>query len=247
MTVPNADPNVDPKTDDPNQKKPEDVTTAVTSEEDIAKLIAEAVEKARADEKAKVYSQLEEQKAAKLAAEAAAKEAADQAKVAKEAQEALGKKLAEINASSLDEKAKAEAVSAAMAEQIKVLQEDIQKVSEHAANSIRLSNLAAFREREIAASGLKHLAATVVGDTEKEVKASLDKALTLEKQIYADAQQAVRKDTKELVQGPASPAVGPSGSAAGALFEGMTAREAAQLPPKEFREYRARKVKVLGL
>lgn len=246
-TAPGKTDKQDPKNTEGGGENKSDEKVVQLTEAQLAKVVSEAVEKARTDEKDKLYERIKAEEEAKKAAEVAKEKAEAEAKAKEEARLALEKKLAEIAASDKTEAEKAKAVQDAMAEQIKDLQASVTQVAEDAAEKIRLSNLATYKANAIAKSGLKHLAGTVNGTTEAEIDASIQSALELEKAIYADATKALREKTKETVPGPASHGGGeggPGGDGArggGAdLYEGLTRRELAMLPPAEYAKYRAR-------
>lgn len=157
--------------------------------------------KARSDEKTKVYSKVED-------AERAAAEAKKKAEEAEQRNATLTEELDQVRSGKASEMDSITRELAELREQNKKLEGLVESVADTAAERVQKSELKAYREKQIATSGLTHFADMVAGNSEEEIDASIAKAKEREAKVMEDATAAARKELGENVPRPVAPGGG---------------------------------------
>jgi DNA repair exonuclease SbcCD ATPase subunit len=177
------------KLKDDSAKAPESI-----SKEEVSRLL----EKARADEKAKLYPELEKSKGVVTSLEEKIAELTKQS-------EERHKELESLRAGETD---KAESINRELRElkeQNTKLSSAIDRVSQEAAERIRKSELASYREKKIRSAGIKHLDDLVVGDSEEDIDKSIEATKKREDDLFVAAREEARKDLAKNLPTPISP------------------------------------------
>jgi len=235
-------------------------TTGNGAQESFSKEQLEAaIEKARKEEKEKLYKNLEEAKKTAAEKEQAAKTAAEEKAKLEEKQksfESEQKKLAEEKAAlqkqvddlkvKAGEATETEAVKKQMAvleaevkaakEREVTLKKQIDAVADAGAQRVAEAELARYREQKIRESGIK-LTELVTGKNAQEIDASIAAAQGREKEIREAAEKAteekLRKEFAGSVPGPRSPSASMSG------LDGRSRMDVAKLNDAEYKKIRA--------
>jgi len=194
----------------------------------------QALEKARSEEKKKLYPDLERLRQEKT--EGAAR--------IEELQSELAAKHSEVEALRVGEMEKSESVN----KELRELQEKnlkleaaIEAVAESAAARIRASELSAYREKAIAAAGLDQLEALVAGGSVEEIDASVAAAKEKELAILEKARAEVRTQIAKTLPEPISP----DGTAGRGTSPGITPLKKVEGAKLKGAEYRALREQLL--
>lgn len=159
--------------------------------------VSALLEKARSDEKSKVYGKVDELSKAKDVAE----------KQMKELEEKLMSSQKDLDTLKSGKATESEQVS----KELKELRENnlkLQKAIEETANlaaaEIRKFELKAYREKAIRSSGVK-LEEFITGSTEAEIDETIAKVVAREKQIAEEAKAEALKSFQATLPGPLAP------------------------------------------
>ena len=156
------------------------------------------LQKARSDEKKKVYPELDKLK----------KSREESTKKIQLLEEDLKTKQSEIEGIRSGKVAEVDSINRELTElreQNKKLETSIEKVVNDAAERIRQSDLAAFREKHIREAKLKHLASYVSGNDEEEILKSIEIAKVSEAKILEDAKANARTELSGDLPKPLAP------------------------------------------
>lgn len=245
----------DPKTEDPKTVDPPnsggetskgDSGSEVMTKAEVEALLA----KARSEEKAKVYPDLERARKAadeaKAEADAVAKALAD-AKARLEAFEAKQKEAeeADLDATQRLERRVKELAdeNAELQNAQKAAREQIEQVATAAEARIRASELAAYRAQKIAAADLI-LTELVSGSSEEEIDASIETAKRREAIILDKGRDEARKKAAQAVPKPKGPS---SDSQPPNVLSVADRRQLANIrDPAEYNSRRAALLKQIG-
>lgn len=159
--------------------------------------LAEMLEKARSDEKSKVFGKLDALKEQNAKALAIAEEAAAQLKQVEADRDALREGRVSELKSVNDELGQ-------LREQNAKLSSTIDSIAEASVQRIYEFEMKAYRAEKISGSGLK-LVELVTGSTKEEIDASIQAALTREAELTAEVKEAVRKELATNLPTPISP------------------------------------------
>lgn len=176
-------------------------------EQMISKSEHEAVvAKARSDEKAKLYPELERLKAA----------SSEKDEVVKALQSKLAEKekaLSDLREGRSNEFSSVNAELLALKEQNKKLEAAFENLADASAAKVRTTELKAYRDRKVAEASLQHFGDLVtIGDSEEEIDSSITVAKKKEDALVASATEKVRKELGAAVPSPVAPSRGGSGS-----------------------------------
>lgn len=196
-TPPTADPTPPPTPATP----PSEPTAPAISAADLDA----AREKARSDEKSKLYPQIETAKAA--ATEATEKSEALEQELAK-----TQKQLSDLRAGNSDAMASVNAQIEALEAKNKKTEQAMENLATEAALRVRSSELATYRQTKISAAGLANFAELVSGDTEEAIDTSVAAAKVKEDKAKEDALAAARKELGAAVPTPLAASTGGSGN-----------------------------------
>lgn len=210
---PETDPTVDPS--DPTPQEPVHTTPTRTStptnepSDPKAQVLTQADidaarEKARKDEKSKLYPEIEKNKRAALEAQEKA-EALEQ-ELAKTQQQ-----LSELRAGKSDEMASVSAEIQSLTEKLKKTEIAMERLADASASRIRQSELAAYRQSKIAEAKLDLFAELVVGDSEEAIDESIVVARKKEEATKEKARADARKELGANVPTPRAPTSGNHG------------------------------------
>jgi hypothetical protein len=160
--------------------------------------VAKLVEKARKEEKDKVYSTIEQLKVTKTEGEAKAAELTEKLKAAQEEAEGLRTgKLQEIDSVNRELRE--------LRETNKKLEKAIELVASESVARLEQAKLETFREKEIRKAGIKSLAKYVSGTDQDEILASIKQIKAEEEAIYESARKDVRKEITSELPTPIAP------------------------------------------
>jgi len=194
----------------------------VYSQEEVQALL----EKARTDEKKKVYPELDKLKKAK--------EQSSKQIQALESQ--LSTRQSEIDDIRSGKTAEIDSISRELAElreQNKRLEQTIDNVANAAAERVRVSELNSFREQKLREAGLKHLAPFVVGESEEEILQSIEQNKEREAKILETAKLEARTELSATLPRP----LAPDGSQ-GRSYEVVSPKDRQAIARKKPEEYR---------
>lgn len=192
--------------------------------------VARAIEKARREEKEKLYPEIERLKAARAEGEAKAAELEQQLEAQRleveglrtgkvEETESINKELRELRKKN------------------QKLETAIENVATEAAAKLRASELAAYREKQIRASGIQQLAELVGGDSEEAIDAAIKRAKEKEDAIFEKAREEARAKLADSLPTPISPD-GSQGRGPTAIVTQKQKQDIASLRGADYRKYR---------
>lgn len=192
--------------------------------------MARAIEKARREEKEKLYPEIERLKAARTEGEARASELEKQLEAQR--QEVEGLRSGKV--------AETESINKELRELRKTnqkLETAIENVATEAAAKLRSSELTAYREKQIRASGIQQLAELVNGDSEEAIDAAIKRAKEKEDAIFEKAREEARAKLADSLPTPISPD-GSKGRGPSAIVTPRQKQEIASLRGDDYRKYR---------
>lgn len=162
--------------------------------------------KVRADEKSKLYPELERLK--KQTSEMESAQTALQAKITEKE-----KALSDLREGRSTEFASVNTELQALKEQNKKLEVALDSIAEQATVRVRKSELKSYRDQKVAEAGLQHFGDLVlIGDSEEEIDSSIESAKKKEAALVASATEKVRKELGAAVPSPVAPTRGGSGN-----------------------------------
>jgi hypothetical protein len=188
------------------------------------------LEKARSDEKSKVFGKLEEQKAAKAKSDELVRELEGKLKSTQTDLDSIR----QGKASELESVAKE---LKELRENNEKLQKAIEETATNAASQIREFEIKAYRERRIRESGVK-LDKLVVGKSEQEIDAAIEEARKMESQLLEDYKKELQKMTVSNLPGPLAPN-GAEGRGPALTLNSQTREAIASLKGEEYDKRRA--------
>lgn len=209
----------------------------VPSTEDVLpkKTVEELLAKARQDEKNKLYPEIEKLKTKSTELETIKKSLEQQIQArTKEVEELRAGKLSEldsVNKELTDLKETNLRLSAA-----------IEEVASEAAEKIRRSELASYKERRLRESGLKKLHAMVAGNSIDEIEASLKSAQEIESSLM----EAAKEDAMAHLANNLPRPLAPDGSHGRDVLDLMTPQKRSQIVKSSDAEYQTKKAELLA-
>jgi hypothetical protein len=190
----------------------------------------ELIEKARSEEKRKLYSEIEKLRAEKTKSE--------EELLAKEKLiEARQQELENIRAGKVEEKESINRELRELREQNKKLAETIDSVAESAAKRIRQSELNSFREKKIREAGITQLVELVRGSDEAEIEESIRMAKKKEELILEEARKQVRSQMAHELPQPIAPD-GSHGKNSVSVVSHKDRSRAAKLKGNDYQKFR---------
>jgi DNA repair exonuclease SbcCD ATPase subunit len=191
------------------------------------------VEKARADEKSKVFGKLEEQKTAKAKAEELAKELESKLKATQTDLDSIRQgKASELESVANELKA--------LRENNQKLEKAIEETASIAAAQIREFEVKAYRERRIRESGVK-LEKLVTGNSEQEIDAAIESARKDEMSLLEAYKAEQQKKVADSLPGP----LAPNGSEGRGPSLGLTPQTREAIASLKGEEYEKRRAQIL--
>lgn len=190
-------------------QNPDAPGTSSTPSETVPKSeLAKIVEKAREDEKKKLYPELDRLKREKAANDAKLAELTTKL-------ESQTKEVEGLRTGTVQEKDSVNRELRELREHIAKQEKALEAVAEDAASRIRASEIESYREKALRKSGIKHLADLVSGGSEADIDASIERAQKKEKAVLDAAETEARKKLADTLPTPIAPAGdlgrGPSG------------------------------------
>jgi len=158
--------------------------------------VAEKIKKARADEKSKVYSKLDEMKQA---------ETKSQTKIA-ELEKALADTQSDLDNIRKGKASELESIAQELAKQRETnekLNKAIEQVASDSADRIRESDLKAYREKVLRENKIQ-FTEQIVGDSEEAIDEAVKKTLEKEEKIREELRKEVRKEVADTLPEPLS-------------------------------------------
>jgi len=166
----------------------------VISKEEHERILA----KVRDDEKAKLYPEIEKAKSSANALENEIEKLREESKQRQQ-------ELEDLRSGKIKEGETINRELAELREKNQRIEKALETVASEAAERVRLSELASFRERKIRETGLKHLHDLVKGNSEEEIEASIAEVAKKENSIVLAAKEEARKDLAKTLPKPISP------------------------------------------
>ena len=194
--------------------------------QDVAKLI----EKARREEKDKLYPEIDRLKNVKASGEA---------KVAElEAQlTATRKEVEGLRTGKVKEKESINRELRELHEQNSKLEIAITNVAAEAAAKLQASELEAYKEKSIRKSGIQQLSDLVVGNTKEELDTAIKKAKDKEEAIFKQAREEARAKLADTLPAPLAPD-GTHGRGPAPTVTPKQKYDIASLKGEDYRKYR---------
>ena len=190
-----SDPTNDPKTqNDPPQQNSADPAANPSEKTYSEKELKELLEKARSDEKGKVFSKIEAAKTEKEKLEAAMKALEETKAQIEKDRDALREGRATELKSVNDELAQ-------LRKQNENLQAMFDASIDTAAKQLREYELKAYKAQKIQESGIKFVE-TISGDSEQEIDASINMVKTREQEIREMLKEEIRKEQANDLPAP---------------------------------------------
>jgi hypothetical protein len=188
------------------------------------------LEKARSDEKSKVFGKLEEQKAAKLKSDDLVKELESKLKATQSDLDSIRQgKASELESVSKELKK--------LRENNEKLQKAVEETATIAASQIREFEIKAYRERRIRESGVM-LEELVNGKSEQEIDSAIEAAKKRELQLFEGYKKDLQKVTAASLPGPLAPN-GSEGRGPALTLNAQTREAIASLKGEEYEKRRA--------
>lgn len=190
------------------------------------------IQKARADEKSKMYGKLEEMKTSRDSALAEVKKLQSSVK-------SIQKELDDVREGSTSEVASIQREVVQLREENKKLEQTVNAVADAAIERQRTAELTAYREKAIAQNNVR-LTELVVGDTEDEIDAAVQRAIKRESELteglVPKGAELVEERTRDLPR-PLTPK-GDAGLNSTPALNASTRRAHASLSPEEWAKRR---------
>lgn len=193
---------------------------------DIAKLI----EKARREEKDKLYPEIDRLKKAKSDGDSRVTELEAQLEATRQEVEGL-------RTGKVEEKESINKELRELREHNQKLEEAIKTVASDAAEKLQASELKAYKEKAIRESGIKQLHELVQGNTQEEIDTAVKKAKEKEDAIFKKAEEDARAKLADSLPTPISPD-GTQGRGPSPSVTPKQQYDIAKLKGDDYRKYR---------
>jgi len=167
--------------------------------------LIDAVEKARQQEKDKLYSRLEDLDSSREQLNSKLEESAEMLRVLMQERDDAKKQLEEKALEELSAEEKVAQRLKALEEKEASLQSQLEQVATEAAMRVRESELKLYRANRLAEVGLT-LTELVSGSNEQEIDESIQRAKQREDAIFAKARESVKAEFANNLPKPSSPA-----------------------------------------
>jgi len=197
-----------------------------------------AVEKARQQEKDKLYSRLESLDSSREELNNRLEESSEMLRSLMQERDDANKQLQEKALEELSAEEKVALRLKALEEKEASLQAQLEQVATEAAKRVRDSELKLYRANRLAQEGLT-LTELVSGSSEQEIDDSIKRAREREDIIFAKARESVKAEMSQNLPKPSAPAPVEQSASAAQLVDPRKKYELANLSPQDFNKLKA--------